>query len=45
MLIEHKENCINGTQSVKLEKGIIKFQNYFKQIPVPLKFMLILSVI
>ena len=38
-LIKHKENClsINGKQSVKLEEGIIKFENYFKQIPVPLK--------
>ena len=46
VLIKHKENClsINGKQSVKLEKGIIKFGNYFKQIPVPLKFTLILSV-
>ena len=33
----HKEVCVsvNGTQSVKLEKGTIKFKNYFKQIPVP----------
>ena len=39
VLIKHKENClcINGKQSVKLEKGIIKFDNYFKQIPVPFK--------
>ena len=39
MLIKHKENClsINGKQSVKLEKGIIEFENYFKQIPVPFK--------
>ena len=28
---------INGKQSVKLEKGIIKFENYFKQIPIPFK--------
>ena len=37
MFIKHKENClnINGTQSVKLEKGIIEFENYLKQIPVP----------
>ena len=28
---------INGKQSVKLEKGTIKFENYFKQIPVPFK--------
>ena len=47
ILIKHKENSlsINGKQSVKLEEGIIKFENYFKQIPVPFKFMLILSVI
>ena len=39
VLIKHKEKClsINGKQSVKLEEGIIKFENYFKQIPVPLK--------
>ena len=39
VLIKHKENClsINGKQSVKLEKGIIKFENYFKQISVPFK--------
>ena len=39
MLIKHKENClsINGKQSVKLEKGITEFKNYFKQIPVPFK--------
>ena len=38
-MIKHKENClsINGKQSVKLEEGIIKFENYFKQIPVPFK--------
>ena len=30
VLIKHKENCINGKQSVKLEKGIIKFEIYFK---------------
>ena len=37
VLIKHKQNClsINGKQSVKLEKGIIEFENYFKQIPVP----------
>ena len=39
VLIKHKENSlsINGKQSVKLEKGIIEFENYFKQIPVPFK--------
>ena len=47
VLIRHKENClsINGKQPVNLENGIIKFENHFEQIPVPLKFMLILSVI
>ena len=37
VLIKHKENClsINGKQAVKLEKRIIKFGNYFKQVPVP----------
>ena len=36
-MIKHKEIClsINGKQSVKLEEGIIMFENYFKQIPVP----------
>ena len=28
---------INGKQSVKLEKGIFEFENYFEQIPVPFK--------
>ena len=39
VLIKHKKNClsINGKQSVKLEEGIIEFENYFKQIPVPFK--------
>ena len=39
MLIKHKANClsINGKQSVKLWKGIIKFENYFKEILVPFK--------
>ena len=39
VLIKHKENClsINGKQLVKLKKGIIKFDNYFEQIPVPFK--------
>ena len=39
MLTEHKEVCssINGAQSVRLEKGTVKFKNYFKQIPVPFK--------
>ena len=39
VLIKHKEDClsINGKQSVNLEKGIIKFENYFKQLPVSFK--------
>ena len=39
VLIKHKENCfsINGKQSVKLEKVIFEFENYFRQIPVPFK--------
>ena len=39
VLIKHKENClsIDGKQSVKLEKGIIVFENYFQQTPVPFK--------
>ena len=38
-MTEDKEDCliINGKQSVKLEKGTIEFENYFKQIPVPFK--------
>ena len=38
-MIEHKQNylSINAKQSVKLEKGITEFKNYFKQIPVPFK--------
>ena len=47
VLIKHKEDClsINGVQSVDVEEGIIEFENYFKQLPVHLKFMLILNVI
>ena len=39
VLLKHKEHClsINGKQSVYLEKGIIEFENYFKQLPVPFK--------
>ena len=31
VLIKHKENSlsVNGKQSVTLERGIIKFENYF----------------
>ena len=37
--IEHGENCFirNGKQSVKLKTGLISFNNYFKQLPVPVK--------
>ena len=39
VLTEHKNVClsINGTQSVRIEKGTIKFKYYFKQIPLPFK--------
>ena len=39
ILTKHKEDClsINGKQSIKLEEGIIEFENYSKQIPVPFK--------
>ena len=39
VLIKHKEDClsINGVQSVDVEEGIIEFENYFKQLPVPFK--------
>ena len=35
VLNNHEKVClkINGEQAVKLEKGIIEFKNYFKQIP------------
>ena len=38
-MTEDKEDCliIDGKQSVKLEKGTIEFENYFIQIPGPLK--------
>ena len=38
-MIKHKETCLSiiGKQSVKLEEGIIKFENYLKEIPVPFK--------
>ena len=35
MLTKDKEDCLSI--NVKLEKGIIEFENYFKQIPVPFK--------
>ena len=39
VLIKHKEDClsINGVQSVDVEEGIIKFENYFNQLSVPFK--------
>ena len=39
IMIKHKEDClsINGTQFVDVEEGIIKFENYSKQLPVPFK--------
>ena len=38
VLIKHKEDCLNiGKQPVNLEKGIIEFENYFKQLPAPFK--------
>ena len=39
VLTKYKEVClsINDAQSVKLKKGTIEFENYFKQIPVPFK--------
>ena len=47
ILIKHKEDClsINGKQSVDVEKGIIEFENYFKQLPVPFKIYANLNVI
>ena len=47
ILTKHKEDClyISGQQSINLEKGTTEFKKYSKQLPVPLKFMLILSVI
>ena len=39
VLIKHKEDflSINGVQSVGVEEGIIKFENYSKQLPIPFK--------
>ena len=38
-MIKHKEDClsIHGTQSVGVEEGIIKFENYSRQLLVPFK--------
>ena len=37
VLTRHKEDCFGskGAQSIKVEKGTIKFKIYFKEIPVP----------
>ena len=39
VLIKHEGDClsINGVQSVNVEEGIIEFENYFKQLPAPIK--------
>ena len=39
VLIKYKEDClsINSMMYVKVEERIIKFENYFKQLPVPFK--------
>ena len=39
VLNNHQDNClcINGAQYVKLEKGIIEFKNYCRQIHCPFK--------
>ena len=39
MLIKHKEDClsINGVRSVDVEGGIIRFENYSKQLPASFK--------
>ena len=39
ILIKHKEDClsINGRQFVDVQEGLIKFENYSKQLPVPFK--------
>ena len=44
VLEEHKKVClkINGEQSVKLKSSLIKFKNYFNQLAVHLRFLLIL---
>ena len=39
LFIKHKEDClsINGLQSVDVEEGIIKYENYSNQLSVPFK--------
>ena len=38
-MIKHKEDClsINDIQSADVEEGIIKFENYSRQLPVSFK--------
>ena len=47
VLLEHKKNCflINGGQNVKLENGLIEFNNFNKMIPAPLILELIMIVL
>ena len=39
VLRQHRKVCLTiiFEQSIRLEKGAIKFKNYFKQMPVPFK--------
>ena len=39
VLEDHRRDClmISGGHNVKLEKGVIEFKNFNKQIPVPFK--------
>ena len=39
VMIKHKEDClsVNDRQSVDVEEGIIKFENYSRQLPVSFK--------
>ena len=39
ILNNHREGCllISGTQAAKYEKGVIKFKNYEKKLPIPFK--------
>ena len=39
ILNSHRERCllINETQAVKYETGVIKFESYDKEIPIPFK--------
>ena len=46
VLTKHKEDClsINSKQSAKSEERTIEFENFSKEMPVPFKIMLILTV-